>query len=69
MKLYDVPANSRIRLGDGTELNFYRIDGMYSYCKTDCDDVVHLAAWTEVQPIESLRNRKQKVSINDTFGV
>ena len=30
---------------------FGHIDGMYSYCK-DGDDVVHFAAWTEVERVE-----------------
>ena len=48
MKLYDVPRDSRIRLDDGLELNFKRLDGMYSLCLTDDNEPVHVAAWTEV---------------------
>jgi hypothetical protein len=48
MKLYDVPRDSRIQLSDGTQLNFKRIDGMYSLCLTDDNEPVHVAAWTEV---------------------
>jgi hypothetical protein len=56
MKLYNVPNNSRIRLDDGTELNFRHIDGMYSYCKTDEGETVHLAAWTEVAVVKEKQN-------------
>lgn len=49
MKLYDVPRNTRVVLYDGTVINFHHIDGMYSYCTTDSGDVVHLAAWTDVE--------------------
>lgn len=53
MKLYDVPRNTRIVIKDedGTELrlNFGHVDGMYSYCTDDEGNVVHLAAWTEVE--------------------
>ena len=31
------------------ELEFYHIDGMYSYCKDDDGNVVHLVAWAEVE--------------------
>ena len=61
-KLYDVPQNTRIKvvveekvppgapqIKEGEELNFRSIDGMYSYCTRDNGDVVHLAAWTEVE--------------------
>ena len=64
MKLYDVPKNSRIKVivedkvppgasqsTEGEELNFRSIDGMYSYCTKDDGEVVHLAAWTEVELI------------------
>lgn len=65
MKLYDVPNNSRIRVIDddpsrpvgdtsplGEVLSFHHIDGMYSYCKTDDGETVHLAAWTDVEVVE-----------------
>jgi hypothetical protein len=64
MKLYDVPANSRIKIivedkvppgasqiTQGEELNFKSIDGMYSYCTRDNGEVVHLVAWAEVEII------------------
>ena len=52
MKLYDVPRDSRIQLSNGMELNFKRIDGMYSLCLTDDNEPVHVAAWTEVAVID-----------------
>ena len=53
MKLYEVPRNSRIKvIDDGAEYNFRSIDGMYSYCTNDKGDVVHIAAWTEVDIIK-----------------
>lgn len=64
-KLYDVPRNTMIRVTDceqvvppdckairqNDELLFRRIDGMYSYCVDNQGNVVHLAAWTEVEMI------------------
>jgi len=65
MKLYNVPRNSKIRVvGDikvppsaqnieeQEVLNFSHVDGMYSYCTNSDDEVVHLAAWAEVEIIE-----------------
>lgn len=65
MELYKVPRNSRIRvvtedrvppgapqINTGEELNFRSIDGMYSYCTRDDGEVVHLAAWTDVEIID-----------------
>ena len=62
MELYKVPRNSRIKvvrdikvppaspMVEGEEiLNFSLVDGMYSYCTRDNGEVVHLAAWTEVE--------------------
>jgi len=62
MKLYNTPRNSRIKviadikvppssqiIEEAEELNFSHIDGMYSYCTRDDGQVVHLAAWTEVE--------------------
>lgn len=50
MKLYDVPRNSKIKLEDGTILDFRHIDGMYSLCYYE-GNPCHLAAWTEVEVI------------------
>ena len=51
IKLYQVSPNTRILVGE-KELLFHKIDGSYSIC-TDADDkVYHIAAWTEVVPLE-----------------
>lgn len=57
-KLYELPRDVRIRTEDGTELHFYNVDGMYSFCKTDAGEVVHLAAWTEVELIEEQKDER-----------
>lgn len=64
IKLFEVPRDSRIRvtleesdLPVGyrlpepieMELNFSRIDGMYSYCTDDDGNVIHVKAWKEVE--------------------
>lgn len=58
MKLYDVPRNSRVAIASGHELNFHRIDGMYSYCKDDHGNVWHIPATTEVRVLP--KKSKQK---------
>ena len=64
MKLYDLKKGDKFIIIDENpkvpvahvepEANkvywFGHIDGMYSYCK-DGDDVVHFAAWTEVEHV------------------
>lgn len=66
MKLYDIPRGRLIKiLEDNPEipsaaaelkkneiLFFDHIDGMYSLCKDKNGNVVHLAAWTEVEIME-----------------
>jgi hypothetical protein len=61
MKLYEVPKNTDIvvpAFPDGASgtigpwyLHFHHVDGMYSYCTDPAanNEVVHLAAWTEVE--------------------
>mgnify|MGYP003460361217 FL=1 len=50
MKLYEVPRNTLVFVPELNEyIWFGHIDGMYSYCKTMNDEVIHLAAWTEVE--------------------
>ena len=48
MKLHEVPNNTWITL-NGEKLLFHHIDGMYSYCTTEDNRVVHLVAWAEVE--------------------
>jgi len=50
--LYKVPRNSRIKIGN-TELNFHKVDGMYSYCTDDNGKAVHISAIEEVEILES----------------
>jgi hypothetical protein len=52
MKLYDVPRNSKILVDPYGIIDFHHIDGMYSYCVDKHGNVVHLAAWMEVDVIE-----------------
>ena len=64
MKLYEISRNTRVRvinpegvppgapvISKGDIVFFDHIDGMYSYCKNDRGEVVHLAAWTEVEVV------------------
>lgn len=62
MKLYDVPNNTLVRpltkvvqppfsreIQETEIVKFHHIDGMYSYCHDKNGEVVHLAAWTDVE--------------------
>lgn len=49
MKLYNVPRNTWIKLPNGTEIFFKYLDGLYSYCKNENDDVVHINANADVE--------------------
>jgi hypothetical protein len=51
MKLYEVPRKSYIML-EGNQYWFDHIDGMYSFCHDMKGNIVHLAAWTEVEVVE-----------------
>jgi hypothetical protein len=46
-----VPNKSYVQVGDVT-LFFDHIDGMYSYCMNAANEVVHIAAFTEVVPLK-----------------
>ncbi len=66
MKLYEVPRNTKVRIlnqeitnpiisfpiKQNQILDFYHIDGMYSHCSDEYGDIVHPAAWTEVEIVE-----------------
>lgn len=54
MQIKDLPRNTKIRVladPDGQIITFHNMDGMYSYCTTEDNEVVHLAAWQEVEII------------------
>jgi len=51
MKLYDVPNNSKIKIGN-VILDFKHIDGMYSLCYTEDGKPVHPACFEEVEIIK-----------------
>ena len=66
MKLYEVPRNTKIRIIDdetstpvasypvekNQTLQYYKIDGMYSYCINEENIAVHPAVWTEVEIVK-----------------
>ena len=68
MKLYDCKNKSWVRITESNpqsppvalelqnnqEIFYDHIDGMYSYCKDKEGNIVHLAAWTEVEYAEDL---------------
>jgi len=59
MKLYELPNQTyfvlmRDMVADNEAIEkffFDHIDGMYSYCLDEKQNVIHFAAWTEVQPM------------------
>ena len=44
------PGSRDIAIGD--ILFFDHIDGMYSYCTDKEDNVLHLASWADVEPVD-----------------
>lgn len=61
MKLYDVPRETYVKTITGDVYFFDHVDGMYSYCKNELNQVVHLAAWTEV---EIVKNHTQALPVS-----
>jgi hypothetical protein len=64
MKLYECPCNTIVRVVSAEApppggrphnkdeiINFHHLDGMYSFCTNQKGEIVHLKAWTEVEPI------------------
>lgn len=49
MKLYNVPRNTKVKLGDGVVLLFHHIDGMFSVCTDENGDIYHISASEEVE--------------------
>ena len=55
MELYKVPRHVHIK-AQGQVFYFSHLDGMYSYCKDEHGNVVHLAAWTEVEIVKGFED-------------
>ena len=48
MKLHEVPRETNI-IHNGVELFFDHVDGMYSFCIDEKGNIVHLAAFADVE--------------------
>ena len=56
MKLYEVPKNTMVRhpnINNGEPFKFHHVDGMYSYCTLKDNSILHLAAWEDVEVVDS----------------
>ena len=74
MKLYDLKRDSGTKiycdLSDGsTYIIFHHIDGMYSYCKSENGEVVHLYAGTDLVPVEGEENAFNILKKDDEITV
>ena len=67
MKLYEAPKYSRIKLSNGSELNFDHIDGMYSYCRDDNGNAHHIAAWVDVEIVSHYEQKPVLMSETATL--
>ena len=82
MELFNVPNNSKIivqsdiktppaspQIKKGDILQFHHIDGMYSYCKNNDGEVVHLVAWADVDIVKEKKRKSAKKSIKKFIQV
>jgi hypothetical protein len=55
LKLYDLPRNTYFTLAgdDSKEIFFFeRVDGLFSFCRTSSNQIVHFSATSEVELLE-----------------
>jgi len=63
MRLYEIPKDSIIEceVSDGSKyLQFYHVDGSYSYCVSEKGALCHLYAMTELVHIKDNRYKLKK---------
>ena len=58
MKLYELPRRTYFTIEDDPTQYVYffdHIDGMYSVCYNHEDEIIHIAAWTDVQIVRPVK--------------
>jgi len=58
MKLYELPRDSYFSIEDDPQQRVYlfkHVDGMYSVCYDMNDELIHIAAWTDVQIVKPVK--------------
>jgi len=60
MYLYQCPRNTWVKTEDGFTFFFCHVDGMYSLCRDEEDNVFHPSASTEVEFAEQPQSSKGK---------
>ncbi len=59
MKLYELPRNTYFTIEDDPQQHVYffkHLDGMYSVCYDNEDNLTHIAAWTDVQIVRPVKS-------------
>jgi hypothetical protein len=70
MKLYEIPQNSMILCSpsDGSTYVWFRhVDGYYSFCKTEHNNVAHLCATQGLKFVEERENEFGKYNVYELF--
>jgi len=58
MKLYELPRDTYFSIADDSRQRVYlfkHVDGMYSVCYNMSDELIHIAAWTDVNIVTPVK--------------
>jgi hypothetical protein len=58
MKLYELPRNTYFSIQEDPRQHVYlfdHLDGMYSVCYDTNNELIHLAAWTDVNIVKPVK--------------
>jgi len=58
MKLYELPRDTYFSIQDDDRQRVYlfkNLDGMYSVCYDMSDELIHIAAWTDVNIVRPVK--------------